>query len=160
MFKLNRELSYIDKVTLINTIKEIALNDLHIEQKSVPFLLEIDLPQYLYGRTAQYEYSDGRIELSHIEINNDIPVNEMIDTIFHELKHVQQIERKPLYFRISNKFKRFLIKHNMYYGIFYSTLFHEVSARHYAKKAMKKFRHELNNILSLADRCELKEKFF
>ena len=46
-----------------------------------------------------------KVQLPHIEINNDIPVNEMIDTIFHELKHVQQIERKPLYFRISNKFK-------------------------------------------------------
>ena len=160
MFKLNRELSYIDKVTLMNTIKEIAIKDLQIEQKSVPFLLEIDLPSYLYGRTTQFVYMDGRMELSHIEINNDIPVHEMIDTIFHELKHVQQIERKPLYFRISNKFKAFLIKHNMYFGIFYSTLFHEVSARHYAKKAMKKFKHELNNILSLADRCELKEKLY
>ena len=160
MFKINRELSYIDKVTLMNTIKEIAIKDLHIEQKNVPFLLEIDLPPYLYGRTVQYVYTDGRMELSRIEINNDAPVNEMIDTIFQELKHVQQIEREPLYYKISNKFKQFLIKHNMYYGVFYSTLFHEVSARHYAKKAMKKFKHELNNILSLADRCELKEKLF
>lgn len=160
MFKLNRELSYIDKMTLINTIKELALNDLHIKDKSVPFLLELDLPPYLYGKTVQYVYGDGRVELSHIEINNNAPINEIIDTIFHELKHVQQTEREPLYYRISNKFKNFLTKHNMYYGIFYSTSFHEISARHYAKKAMKKFRHEINNILSLADRCELREKFY
>ena len=57
MFKLNRKLSYIDKVTLINTIKEIAIKDLHIKQKSVPFILEIDLPSYNYNNIKRESLS-------------------------------------------------------------------------------------------------------
>lgn len=160
MFKSNRELSYIDQITLMNTIKELAMNDLQLKNREIPFLLETNLPFRIYGKTVKYLYADGTTGIGYIAINYATSIHEMINTIFHELKHAQQIESKPLYYRISSKIQEKLIKLNIYNGSFYFFSMHEISARRYARKAMKKYKDELEKILKLSDEKKLSENLY
>jgi predicted HD phosphohydrolase len=81
----------------------------------------------------------------------------MIRTILHETKHVEQFINQPLYYRIATKVKNFLEKHNLYNDIFYLLAFHEIAARRYARKTMKKYYKQLNKIIKDAYENKLEE---
>lgn len=141
-------LSYIDKITFMNYVKDFAKKDLGIESDTTPYILETDMRAY--GSTVSYRMANGSDMLGYVKINESQELYEMINTILHETKHVQQSINKPLYYRLSNKIQQFLTKRQMYDGLFYFFSLHEISARRYAKKAMKKYHLYLNNLIELA----------
>lgn len=160
LYEMSTELkmSYLDKHTFMNHIMHFAKKDLNIESDSTPFMLELDMRSY--GSTVSYLLADGSEMLGYVKINSSQQLYEMINTILHETKHIQQITNNPLYYRISNKIKSFLTKKHLYGGLFYFFSLHEISARRYAKKAMKKYNKELNALIEKAYNNELDELLY
>ena len=128
MFKINQELSYIDKLTLMNHIKNLAKKDLQIEADNTPYMLDF--------------------LLMYVKIKESLEMHKFIDTILHETKHVEQFINQPLYYRIARKIKRFLEKHNLYRGYAYLLAMHEIAARRYARKTMRKYRAEITDMIN------------
>lgn len=160
LYEMSTELkmSYLDKHTFMNHIMHFAKKDLNIESDSTPFMLELDMRSY--GSTVSYLLADGSEMLGYVKINSSQQLYEMINTILHETKHIQQITNNPLYYRISNKIKSFLTKKHLYGGLFYFFSLHEISARRYARKAMKKYNKELNTLIEKAYNNELDELLY
>ena len=152
------KMSYLDKHTFMNHVKNFAKKDLNIESNSTPFLLELDMISY--GSTVSYLLSDNTELLSYVRINSSQQLYEMINTILHETKHIQQIINKPLYYRIAHKIKTFLTKRHLYGGLFYFFSLHEIDARRYARKTMKKYYKELNALIEKAYNNELGELLY
>ena len=152
------KMSYLDKHTFMNHIMHFAKKDLNIESDSTPFMLESDM--YSYGSTISYLLSDNSEMLGYVKINSSQQLYEMINTILHETKHIQQIINKPLYYRIAHKIKLYLTKRHLYGGLFYFFSLHEIDARRYARKTMKKYYKELNALIEKAYNNELDELLY
>lgn len=152
------KMSYLDKHTFMNHMMHFAKKDLNIEFDSTPFMLESDMRSY--GSTVSYFLEDNSEMLGYVKINSSQQLYEMINTILHETKHIQQITNNPLYYRISNKIKSFLTKRHLYSGLFYFFSLHEISARRYARKAMKKYNKELNALIEKAYNNKLDELLY
>lgn len=152
------KMSYLDKHTFMNHVMHFAKKDLNLESDSTPFMLELNMISY--GSTVSYLLSDNTELLGYVKISSSQQLYEMINTILHETKHIQQIIDNPLYYRISHKIKLFLTKRHLYGGLFYFFSPHEISARRYARKAMKKYYKELNALIEKAYNNELGELLY
>lgn len=148
MFKINQELSYIDKLTLMNHIKNLAKKDLQIEADNTPYMLDFLMDFWTDGCTTDATLKDGSKVLMYVKIKESLEIHQFIDTILHETKHVEQFIHQPLYYRIARKIKRFLEKHNLYNGYAYLLAMHEIAARRYARKTMRKYRAEITNMIN------------
>ena len=151
-------LTYIDKLTFMNHVKNFAKENLGISSNNTPYLLECGLD--VYGKAVSYTFDDGTQMMGYVSINESQELYEMINTILHETKHIQQHIRKPLYYRFSHKLQQYLTKKQMYGGIFYVLALHEITARRYARKTMKKYNKELNALIEKAYNNELEELFY
>ncbi len=155
------KLSYLDKTTFMNHMKNFAKKDLGIESDATPFILELGMSPYSYGSTVSYRLADDTELLGHVKINESQELYQMINTILHETKHVQQSIRQPFYYKLSHKIQLFLTKRNMYHNtIFYFLALQEIAARRYARKAMKKYHRELNALIEKAYNNELDSLFY
>jgi hypothetical protein len=56
--------------------------------------------------------------------------------------------------------KRALEKRDLYDGVFYTLALHEISARRYARKMMKKYNKELNALIEKAYNNELDQLLY
>ena len=148
MFKINQELSYIDKLTLMNHIKNLAKKDLQIEADNTPYMLDFLMDFWTYGETTHTKLEDDTEILMYVKIKESLEMHKFIDTILHETKHVEQFINQPLYYRIARKIKRFLEKHNLYRGYAYLLAMHEIAARRYARKTMRKYRAEITDMIN------------
>jgi hypothetical protein len=157
---LERELSltYIDKLTFMNHIKNFARKDLKIESDTTPYILDSLLDYWTNGCCTRLINEVTKEESLHcVRIKDSLELRDMIRTILHETKHVEQFINQPLYYRIATKAKNFLEKHNLYNDIFYLLAFHEIAARRYARKTMKKYYKQLNKIIKDAYENKLEE---
>ena len=162
LYEMSTELkmSYLDKVTFMNHVKHFAKRNLGISSDNTPYMLEsYKLADDTNGSCTYYE-DDDTTTLLYVNIRQELPLCQMISTILHETKHVQQHINKPLYFRFAHKIKTILEKHNLYDGIFYFYALHEISARRYARKMMKKYHKELNALIEKAYNNELDELLY
>ena len=162
LYELKTELnmSYLDKYTFMNHVKNFAKKNLGISSDRTPFTLELTMPPMIKGSTVSHRLKDGSEIMGHVAINESQELYEMINTILHETKHIQQHIRKPLYYRFSHKLQQYLTKKQMYGGIFYVLALHEITARRYARKTMKKYNKELNALIEKAYNNELEELFY
>ena len=154
-------LTYLDKVTFMNHVKNFAKDNLGISSNNTPYMLEsCKLDDDTNGTCTYLNAGINLTELLYVNIRQELPLYQMINTILHETKHVQQHIRKPLYFRFAYKIKCSLEKRGLYDGIFYTLALHEISARRYARKMMKKYNKELNALIEKAYNNELDQLLY
>ena len=153
--KTELNMTYIDKITFMNHVKNFAKKHLGISSDNTPFLLEYGLS--VYGKAVSYTLSDGSELMGYISINESQELYEMINTILHETKHLEQHIKQPLFYRVSFKVQNILKKHNLWNGLTYALAFHEIDARLYAWRTMRKFNKELNALIEKAYNNELSE---
>jgi hypothetical protein len=155
------KMSYIDKITFMNHVKNFAKENLGISSNNTPYILEsYKLDENTNGSCTYLDAGFNVTEILYVNIRQELPLYQMISTILHETKHVQQHIRKPLYFRFAHKIKRALEKRDLYDGIFYTLALHEISARRYARKMMKKYNKELNALIEKAYNNELDQLLY
>ena len=156
--KTELNMTYIDKITFMNHVKNFAKKHLNISSNNTPFILEYDLS--VYGKAVSYTLSDGSELMGYISINESQELYEMINTILHETKHLEQHIRQPLFYKISFKAQNILKKLNLWNGLTYALAFHEIDARLYAWRTMRKFNKELNALIEKAYNNELNELLY
>ena len=153
--KTELNMTYIDKITFMNHVKNFAKKHLGISSDNTPYLLEYGLDAY--GKAVSYTFDDGSELMGHISISESQELYEMINTILHETKHLEQHIKQPLFYKVSFKIQKILKKHNLWNGLTYTLAFHEIDARRYARKMMKKYNKELNALIEKAYNNELDE---
>lgn len=160
LYEMRTELNmtYIDKITFMNHVKDFAKKHLNISSDNTPFLLEYGLN--VYGKAVSYTLDDGSELMGHISINESQELYEMINTILHETKHLEQHIKQPLFYRVSFKAQKILKKLNLWNGLTYALAFHEIDARLYAWRTMRKFNKELNALIEKAYNNELSELLY
>ncbi len=151
-------LTYIDKLTFMNHVKNFAKENLGISSNNTPYLLECGLD--VYGKAVSYTFDDGTQMMGYVSINESQELYEMINTILHETKHLEQHISQTLLYRISNKAQMILKKLNLWNGLTYLLAYHEIDARRYARRTMKKYHRELNALIEKAYNNELDELLY
>jgi hypothetical protein len=146
--------SYIDVTTLINTVRELALSDLGLNNETTPYIIDENLA-YLQDGTTKHGLG-GYIQ--YVGINMNQSINKMIETIFHESRHIWQIRTYKRYMdRLTQK---------KFDGKGPKTFFQywiqpvEIGARLYAKHAMKKYAKQIDKIIYDYAHGQLEEKLF
>ena len=160
LYEMETELNmtYIDKITFMNHVKNFAKKHLDISSNNTPYLLEYGLSAY--GKAVSYTLSDGSELMGYISINESQELYEMINTILHETKHLEQHIKQPLFYRVSFKVQNILKKLHLWNGLTYALAFHEIDARLYAWRTMRKFNKELNALIEKAYNNELDELLY
>ena len=156
--KTELNMTYIDKITFMNHVKNFAKENLGISSNNTPYLLEYGLSAY--GKAVSYTLSDGSELMGYISINESQELYEMINTILHETKHLEQHIKQPLFYRVSFKVQKILKKLHLWNGLTYALAFHEIDARRYARKTMKKYNKELNALIEKAYNNELDDLLY
>lgn len=157
--KTELKMTYLDKITFMNHVKNFAKKHLGIYYSdNTPYLLECGLS--VYGKAVSYTLDDGSELMGYISINESQELYEMINTILHETKHLEQHIKQPLFYRVSFKIQKILKKHNLWNGLTYALAFHEIDARFYAWRTMRKFNKELNALIEKAYNNELDELLY
>lgn len=156
--KTELNMTYIDKITFMNHVKNFAKENLGISSNNTPYLLEYGLSAY--GKAVSYTLSDGSELMGYISINESQELYEMINTILHETKHLEQHIKQPLFYRVSFKVQKILKKFHLWNGLTYALAFHEIDARLYAWRTMRKYNKELNALIEKAYDNELDELLY
>ena len=152
---MNTELNmtYLDKVTFMNHVKNFAKENLGLTSDNTPYMLNLGMASL--GKAVSYTMDDGSEMMGFISINESQELYEMINTILHETRHLEQHIKQPLFCRVSFKIQKILNKLNLWNGLTYALSFHEIDARRYARKTMKKYNKELNALIEKAYNNEL-----
>lgn len=156
--KTELNMTYIDKITFMNHVKNFAKKHLNISSDNTPYLLEYGLSAY--GKAVSYTLDDGSELMGYISIEESQELYEMINTILHETKHLEQYIKQSLFYRVSFKIQNILKKLNLWNGLTYTLAFHEIDARLYAWRTMRKFNKELNALIEKAYNNELDELLY
>lgn len=160
LYEMTTELNmtYLDKLTFMNHVKNFAKENLGLTSDNTPYMLNLGMAAY--GKTVSYIMADGSEMLGFISINESQELYEMINTILHETRHLEQYIKRPLFCRISFKVQRILNKLRLWNGLAYALSFHEIDARRYARKTMKKYHKELNALIEKAYNNELDQLLY
>ena len=134
--------SYTDVTTLINTVKELALSDLRLNNESTPFMIDDKLQANTLGLTKHG--LGGHIQYVGINMNQDI--YNMIKTIFHEARHIWQIRRFQNY--TDKGIIKVLAGNGPKSYLQYWLQPVEIGARIYSAFAMKKYKRQIKQIIS------------
>lgn len=155
LYEMTTELNmtYLDKVTFMNHVKNFAKENLGLASDNTPYMLNLGMASY--GKTVSYIMADGSEMMGFISINESQELYEMINTILHETRHLEQHIKQPLFCRVSFKIQKILKKLNLWNGLTYALAFHEIDARRYARRTMKKYNKELNALIEKAYNNEL-----
>lgn len=160
LYEMNTELNmtYLDKVTFMNHVKNFAKENLGLTSDNTPYMLNLGMASL--GKAVSYTMDDGSEMMGFISINEEQELYEMINTILHETKHLEQIIKQSLFYRVSFKAQNILKKHNLWNRLTYNLAFHEIDARFYAWRTMRKFNKELNALIEKAYNNELDQLFY
>ena len=160
LYEMTTELNmtYLDKVTFMNHVKNFAKENLGLTSDNTPYMLNLGMASY--GVTVSYTMDDGSEMMGFISINESQELYEMINTILHETKHLEQHIKQHLFYRVSFKVQNILKKHNLWNRLTYTLAFHEIDARFYAWKTMRKFNKELNALIEKSYNNELDQLFY
>lgn len=160
LYEMNTELNmtYLDKLTFMNHVKNFAKENLGITSDNTPYMLDSEMAPL--GKTVSCIMADGSEMMCFISINEEQELYEMINTILHETKHLEQQIKQSLLCRVSFKLQRILKKHNLWNRLTYNLSFHEIDARRYARKTMEKYNKELNALIEKAYNNELDQLLY
>lgn len=146
--------SYIDVTTLINTVKELALSDLKLNNESTPFMIDDKLHAHELGLTRHG--LKGHIQYVGISMDQDI--YNMIKTIFHEARHIWQIRKFQNY--MDKQVVKTLAGNGPKTYLQYWLQPVEIGARIYSSFAMKKYKRQIKQIISDYANGLLEEKLY
>lgn len=142
--------TYLDVTTFVNTVKELALNDLGLSHEKTPYIIEdIDA----YGRTA---HSEGGF-VAYVGIRQEQSMKSMINTIFHESRHIWQIRKYEKY--IDRRIERVRAGKGPKTFFQYWIQPVEIGARVYAYFAMKRLSKQIDEIVEKYTHGLLEEKY-
>ena len=160
LYEMNTELNmtYLDKLTFMNHVKNFAKENLGLASDNTPYMLNLGMASL--GKAVSCLMADGSEMMCFIAINEEQELYEMINTVLHETKHLEQQIKQPLLCRVSFKLQRILNKLNLWNRLTYNLSFHEIDARRYARKTMKKYNKELNALIEKAYNNELDQLFY
>ena len=160
LYEMTTELNmtYLDKVTFMNHVKNFAKENLGLTSDNTPYMLNLGMASL--GKAVSYTMDDGSEMMGFISINEEQELYEMINTILHETKHLEQCIKQSLFYRVSFKAHNILKKHNLWNRLTYNLAFHEIDARFYAWRTMRKFNKELNALIEKAYNNELDQLFY
>ena len=160
LYEMTTELNmtYLDKVTFMNHVKNFAKENLGLTSDNTPYMLNLGMASL--GKAVSYTMDDGSEMMGFISINEEQELYEMINTILHETKHLEQCIKQSLFYRVSFKAQNILKKHNLWNRLTYNLAFHEIDARFYAWRTMRKFNKELNALIEKAYNNELDQLLY
>ena len=140
---MNNE-SYLDVYSFVGYMRDLAFKALKIED-TVPFTIGLDMKKGIYGSTVAAEDKPNEMNVRYVEININQTMEDMIETIFHETRHIYQYQTYKRYMlsRHRKDIKRAKQRTFMQYWI--QPI--EIGARLYAKYAMKKYKRQIENIV-------------
>ena len=133
--------SYIDVTTLINIVRKLALSDLRLNNETTPYIIDESLAYHVDGRTKHG--LGGYIQ--YVGISMDQSINRMIETIFHESRHIWQIRTYKRYMERLTQKKLDGKGPKTFLQYWFQPI--EIGARLYAKYAMKKYKKQINKII-------------
>ena len=146
--------SYIDVTTLINTVRDLALSDLGLNNETTLYIIDENLASHVEGTTKHG--LGGYIQ--YVGINMNQSIYDMIKTIFHESRHIWQIRTYKRYMeRLTQKKLNGKGPKNFLQYWFQPV---EIGARLYAKHAMKKYDKQINKIIYDYSHGQLEEKLY
>ncbi len=130
--------NFMDIYTFVGYMSKLAMDCLNV--KNVPYVISYDLEEHVWGSTTADE--DG---VRCVLINVNQTMDQMINTIFHETRHVYQYQTYKRY--MSWRFKRVIkrTKPRSFLQYYFQPI--EIGARLYAYYAMKKYKRQINNLV-------------
>ena len=160
LYEMTTELNmtYLDKVTFMNHVKNFAKENLGLTSDNTPYMLNLGMASL--GKAVSYTMDDGSEMMGFISINEEQELYEMINTILHETRHLEHHIKQPLFCRVSFKIQKILNKLNLWNRLTYNLAFHEIDSRFYAWRTMRKFNKELNALIEKAYNNELDQLFY
>ena len=140
---MNNE-SYLDVYSFVGHMRDLAFKCLKIKD-NVPFTIGLDMREGVYGSTIAAEDTPDEMNVRYVEINIDQTMDQMINTIFHETRHIYQYQTYKRYMLLRHKLN-IRRKHKRSF-IEYWLQPIEIGARLYAFYAMKKYKRQINNLV-------------
>lgn len=140
---MNNE-SYLDVYSFVGHMKDLAFEVLKIKE-NVPFTIGLDMNKGVYGRTVAAEDEPNEMNIRYVEININQTMNDMIDTIFHETRHIYQYQTYKRYMLSRHRKDIKRDKPRTFKQYWMQPI--EIGARLYAKYAMKKYKRQIDNIV-------------
>lgn len=140
---MNNE-SYLDVYSFVGHMKDLAQKVLKIN-RDIPFTIGLDMEEQVYGSTIAAEDTKDIVEVRYVEINMNQTMEQMINTIFHETRHIYQYQRYQRY--MLNRYRKVIkrTKQRSYMQYWLQPI--EIGARLYARYAMKKYKRQIDNIV-------------
>ena len=140
---MNNE-SYLDVYSFVGHMKDLAFKVLKIKD-NVPFTIGLDMKKGLYGSTVVAEDEPNEMNIRYVEINIDQSMDDMINTIFHETRHIYQYQTYKRYMLLRHRKTIRRTKPRTFMQYWIQPI--EIGARLYARYAMKKYKRQIDNIV-------------
>ena len=140
---MNNE-SYLDVYTFVGHMRDLAFEVLKIKE-NVPFTIGLDMKKGVYGNTVTAEDKPNEMNIRYVEININQTMNDMIDTIFHETRHIYQYQTYKRYMLLRHRKDIKRTKQRTFMQYWMQPI--EIGARLYAKYAMKRYKRQIDNIV-------------
>lgn len=140
---MNNE-NYLDVYSFVEHMKELAFECLKIKGY-VPFTIGLDMREGVYGSTVAAEDTPDEMNVRYVEINMDQTMDQMINTIFHETRHIYQYQTYKRYMLFRHRMNIMKIRKRSFIEYWLQPI--EIGARLYAFYAMKKYKRQINKIV-------------
>lgn len=140
---MNNE-NYLDVYTFVGHMRDLAFECLKIKT-NVPFTIGLDMEKGLYGSTIAAEDTKDKMNVRYVEINIDQRMDDMINTIFHETRHIYQYQTYKRYMLLRHRRTIRRTKPRTFMQYWIQPI--EICARLYARYAMKKYKRQIDNIV-------------
>ena len=140
---MNNE-SYLDVYSFVGHMKDFAFKVLKIKD-NVPFTIGLDMRKGVYGSTVAAEDTPNEMNVRYVEINIDQTMDQMINTIFHETRHIYQYQTYKRYMLFRHKQNVRRIRPRCFIEYWIQPI--EIGARLYAFYAMKKYKRQINKLV-------------
>ena len=99
----------------------------------------------VYGNTVTAEDKPNEMNIRYVEININQTMNDMIDTIFHETRHIYQYQTYKRYMLSRHRRDIKRTKQRTFMQYWMQPI--EIGARLYARYAMKRYKRQIDNIV-------------
>ena len=149
--------SYLDVYSFVGHMRDLAFEALKIKD-TIPFTIGTEMEEGIYGTTVAAEDEPNKMNVRYVEINIDQTMANMIDTIFHEARHIYQYQTYQKYMLLRHRRNINRTKSITFIQYWLQPI--EIGARLYAKYAMKKYKRQIDNIVQQYKDKTLDIKFY
>ena len=140
---MNNE-SYLDVYSFVGHMRDLAFKCLKIKD-NVPFTIGLDMREGVYGSTIAAEDTPDKMNVRYVEINMDQTMDQMINTIFHETRHIYQYQTYKRYMLLRHRRTLKRTKPRTFMQYWLQPI--EIGARLYAFYAMKRYKRQINALV-------------